>query len=157
MEPEGSLPHSQVPATCPYTEPALCSPHSTHPTFCRSILILSSHLPLGLRSYHSISPVPRQVFIFRNEASFYGEELLAPRPTPKREDYPLSAVCDLFNILAATLHIAGRSSIRNLKTRRAVVTGTHLSRFCLIQSSKYRIIQKDCWGFNNLSYTIHLR
>jgi hypothetical protein len=25
MEPEGSLPHSQVPATCPYTEPARSS------------------------------------------------------------------------------------------------------------------------------------
>jgi len=21
---------------------------------------------------------------------------------------------------------------------------------------KYRVIQNDCWGFNNLSYTIHL-
>jgi hypothetical protein len=21
----------------------------------------------------------------------------------------------------------------------------------------YRVIQNDCWGFNNLSYTIHLR
>jgi hypothetical protein len=29
---------------------------------------------------------------------FYGEELLAPRPTPKLEDHPLSAVRDLFNI-----------------------------------------------------------
>jgi hypothetical protein len=27
-----------------------------------------------------------------------------------------------------TLHIGGRSSIRNLRTRHAVVTGTHLSR-----------------------------
>ena len=27
MEPEGSLPHSQVPATCPYPEPAQSSPH----------------------------------------------------------------------------------------------------------------------------------
>jgi hypothetical protein len=37
---------------------------------------------------------------------FYGEELLAPRPTPKLEDHPLSAVRDcLFNIFAATLHI----------------------------------------------------
>jgi hypothetical protein len=26
---------------------------------------------------------------------FYGEELLAPRPTPKLEDHPLSAVRDL--------------------------------------------------------------
>jgi hypothetical protein len=28
MEPESSLPYSQVPATCPYPEPALSSPHS---------------------------------------------------------------------------------------------------------------------------------
>ena len=57
---------------------------------------------------------------------FHGEELLAPRPPPKLEDHPLSAVCDcLFNLCAATLRIGGRSSIRNLRTRRAVVTGTH--------------------------------
>jgi hypothetical protein len=37
---------------------------------------------------------------------FYDEELLAPRPTSKLEDYPLSAVFDcLFNVFAATLHI----------------------------------------------------
>ena len=36
---------------------------------------------------------------------FYGEELLARRPTPKLEDHPLSAVRDcLFNTFAATLH-----------------------------------------------------
>jgi hypothetical protein len=43
---------------------------------------------------------------FRNKIIFYGEELLAPRPTLKLEDHPLSAVHDcLFNIFAATLHI----------------------------------------------------
>jgi len=26
LEPEGSLPHSQVPATCPYSKPARSSP-----------------------------------------------------------------------------------------------------------------------------------
>ena len=52
---------------------------------------------------------------------FHGEALLAPRPTPKLEDYPSSAVRDcLFNLFAATLHIGGRSSIRNLRTRHAV-------------------------------------
>jgi hypothetical protein len=57
---------------------------------------------------------------------FYREGLLAPRPTPKLEDHPLSAVNDcLFNLFAATLHIGGRSSLRNLRTRHAVVTGTH--------------------------------
>jgi ribosomal protein L40E len=39
----------------------------------------------------------------------------------------MSAVRDcLFSIFAATLHIGGRSSIRNPMTRRAVVTGTYL-------------------------------
>ena len=57
---------------------------------------------------------------------FYREGLLAPRPTPKLEDHPLSAVNDcLFNLFAATLNIGGRSSIRNLRTRHAVVTWTH--------------------------------
>jgi hypothetical protein len=69
--------------------------------------------------------------MFRNLICFYGKELLAPRPTsPKLEDHPVSAVRNcLFNIFAATLHIGGRSSIRNLMTRHAVVAGTHLSRF----------------------------
>jgi hypothetical protein len=67
MESDGSWPHSQEPATCPY--PQLCD-------------------------------------LFRNMTIVYGEELLAPRPTPKLEDHPLSAVRDcLFNVLPATLHI----------------------------------------------------
>jgi len=55
MEPEGSLPHSQIPATCPYPEPARSSPHPPHLTSWRSILILSSHLRLGLPTclFHS--------------------------------------------------------------------------------------------------------
>jgi hypothetical protein len=44
--------------------------------------------------------------MFRNIVIFYGEGLLAPRPTPKLENHPLLAVCDfLFNVFAATLHI----------------------------------------------------
>ena len=49
---------------------------------------------------------------------FEGAELLAPCPTPKLEHHPLSAIRDWFNIFAATLHNGGRSSIRNLRTRR---------------------------------------
>jgi hypothetical protein len=64
---------------------------------------------------------------------FYGEELLAPHPTPKLEDHIVSAVRDcLFNIFAATLLIGGRSSIRNPSTLHAVVTGTQLSHGALI-------------------------
>jgi hypothetical protein len=58
---------------------------------------------------------------------FYGEALLAPRPTPKLEDHPSSAARDcLFNLFAATLHTGGLSSIRNPRTRHAVLTGIHL-------------------------------
>ena len=69
------------------------------------------------------------ISIFRNSIRFYGEELLAPSPTPRLEDQPLSAVRDcLFNVFAATFHIRGRSSIRNLRTRHAVVTATVYNR-----------------------------
>jgi hypothetical protein len=49
MEPDGSLPHSQVPATCLYPEPDLSS-QCFRPTSWRSVLILSSHLRQGLPS-----------------------------------------------------------------------------------------------------------
>jgi len=46
---------------------------------------------------------------------------------PQAKDQPLSAVLDcLFNTFAATLHIGGRSSVCNLRTRHVLVTGTHL-------------------------------
>ena len=48
MEPESPSPYPQVPATCPYPEPTPSSPHDPPPTSWRSILILSSHLHLGL-------------------------------------------------------------------------------------------------------------
>ena len=47
--PEVSLPHSQVPVTCPYPESEKSSPWP-HPTSWKSILILSSHLHLSIPS-----------------------------------------------------------------------------------------------------------
>jgi len=50
MEPEGSFPYSQYPATGSYPEPDECNPHP--PTVSlRSILILFSNLYLGLRKH----------------------------------------------------------------------------------------------------------
>jgi len=75
-----------------------------------------------LRSHQRISPSPKHIYRF-------GNELLAPRPNPKLENYPLSAVRDcLFNTFAATFHTDGRSSVRKLTTRHTVVTRTHLSQ-----------------------------
>jgi hypothetical protein len=85
MEPGSSLPHSQRPATCPYPEPA----EFPFRSWCRT---------------KESVPVRGFVGCFVTSYFFYGE-LLAPRPTPKLEDHPLSAVrvC-LFHIFAATLH-----------------------------------------------------
>jgi hypothetical protein len=71
---------------------------------------------------------PKDVSMYRNYASICGEVLLVRRPNAKLKDRPLSAVrgC-LFNIIVATFHIGSRSSIRNLRTRRAVLIRTHLS------------------------------
>jgi hypothetical protein len=58
-------------------------------------------------SIQGIRPGLRLLVIIHNKLIFYGEGLLAPRPTPKLEDDPLSAVRDcLFNIFTATLHPA---------------------------------------------------
>ena len=42
MEPEGSSPHSQVPATCPYPEPAQSSSHILIPPTELLIIIMKS-------------------------------------------------------------------------------------------------------------------
>jgi hypothetical protein len=62
---------------------------------------------LSLRSFiQGIRPSLRLLVISRNKLIFYGEELLAPRSTPKLEDYPLSVVrYYIFNIFTAILHI----------------------------------------------------
>jgi hypothetical protein len=62
-------------------------------------------------------PDPRLLESFCNKFIFYGEELLAPRPTYKMEDHHLSAVRDcLFNIRSYPTYLEGLSSIRNLRT-----------------------------------------
>jgi hypothetical protein len=48
MEPEGSLPRSQEPSTGPYSEPDQSNPFQS--LSLRSVLILSTHLRLGLPS-----------------------------------------------------------------------------------------------------------
>jgi hypothetical protein len=133
MEPESSLPYSQVPDTCPYPQPAPSRLKCPFSFACCAILPLET-LPPG----DPIGGVVylRIVFVSRGSISpckyyftwVFAGRVVSTSPTPKLEDHPSSAVRDcLFNIFAATLHIGGRSSFRNLRTRHAVVTGTHLS------------------------------
>ena len=126
MEPEISLPYSQAPATCPYPELFLClvrdaSSRNTLPTPPPEIRV-GEYFTSGLFCLQR-KHLACDYFL---KFVFYEKELLAPRPTPKLEGNPLSAARDcLFNLFAATLRIRGRSSIRNLRKRHAVVTGTH--------------------------------
>jgi len=86
---------------------------------------------------------------------FLVEKLLTPQPTPKLEDKTLSAVRNcLFNILAATLHIGGRSSIRNLRKSHAVATETHVSRKKATLIFITSFLMKDCQCRNSHSSII---
>ena len=76
--------------TCPYPEPYQSSPCSPSRTLQpRSIPRDKSQVrfPL-LELYHTISPSSNPCEMFRN-VSFYVEELLELRPTPKPDDRPL--------------------------------------------------------------------
>jgi hypothetical protein len=69
------------------------------------LLTFPIHFPY-LRSFiQTICLSTRPFVTLRKQLIFYGAELLTPRPTPKLEELPLSAVSNcLFNIFSATLH-----------------------------------------------------
>jgi hypothetical protein len=87
------------------------------------------------------------MYLFHKKASFYGEESLAPHPTPKLDAYSLSAVCDcLFNIFAALIHIRDLSSICNQRAQIAVVTGPTsygLSHNCCLKLQSFYRLCRD--------------
>jgi hypothetical protein len=88
--------------------PAFYGTRGFFPVFTRALhwsLSWARSIQSGRLSKESIK-FRRPLWHFVTRLFFYGEELLAPRPSTKLEDHLLSAVFDcLFNIFAATLHI----------------------------------------------------
>jgi hypothetical protein len=74
-----------------WNSPKYCQISQRHQGWLRlihAIIFLEvSYFPLH-KLYQRISPGPRLCVVFRNMVIFYGEELLAPSPTPKLEDHP---------------------------------------------------------------------
>jgi hypothetical protein len=87
MEAEGSLPHSQVSATCPYPEPDRFNP-CPHPTSLSYILILSSRLCLGHLSGLFLS-------------GFSTKTMYTPLLSPLRVTYPAHLI--LFDFITRTI------------------------------------------------------
>jgi hypothetical protein len=83
---------------------------------------LCSFLHPPVTPSQKIRPGSRLICPFRNMFAFYSKGLLAPRSTSKLGDHPLSFVLGcLFNIFAANLQLEAVPSIRNPRTRYAVV------------------------------------
>ena len=95
MQPQGSLPHSQVPVTCPYPEPARSSPY---PTFYFLKIYLNIILPStpGFPKWFLSSRFPHQIPVY---ASPLPHMCYLPRPShsslighPKNIGWPVQII-----------------------------------------------------------------
>ena len=102
MESESSLPHSQVPAACPYPEPDQSSPYLPIPP------LEESRVPFTLfASCQEISPSPEPSEVFRNIVRVLRWGVVCTSPSPQPEYYS-SVVHDCsFNVFAATRQEVG--------------------------------------------------
>jgi hypothetical protein len=119
MEPEGSLPNSQHPATCPCRSIKSMPPHPTP---------LTSSVPRQLLvSNPTISSRLRPCKIFSNIVKFL--RVVSTSSNPKAGGPPFVRCSRLLIQYIRQLPSisGGRSSIRNLRTPHALVTGTSLS------------------------------
>ena len=109
MEPESSLPHSQQPATCLYSEPDQSNP-CPHPTSWISILILSSHLRLDppRGSFPQISPSKSCMYLSPIRSICPAHHILLDLITRiifRPEYRVIKNDCRGFNSLSYTIHL----------------------------------------------------
>jgi hypothetical protein len=128
MEPQGSSPCSQKPATGPYPEPG--ESNSLH----RSLSPFFHCLGRAKESVQVRSTLEH----FVTNYFFYGEGLLAPRPTPSWRTTPRRLPAIAYSIYSHLPSVSrGLPSIRNPRTRHAVVTKDPPNMDFLPLTSKY--------------------
>jgi hypothetical protein len=124
MEPEGPLPHSQQPATCPYPEPDRSSPcppsHFSKIRF--NIITQTPHVPcteslFNCSGHTERCPTPRVLWQFLNTIKFIRWWVVSTQPNAQAGGPPL-AVCPRLlmqyiqnNLMTFALHVTSRSAM----------------------------------------------
>jgi hypothetical protein len=124
MEPESSLPHSQVPATCPYPEPTPSSPHNParflkihlnilHPATSGS---LQWSLSLGFPHKNPVhtSPLPHTRHMSRpsHSSRFYHPHNIVRRI--KQRSFPKTALTNWISFTEKSVYCAVRNESLNI-------------------------------------------
>jgi len=105
MEPEGSLPQSQMPAICPYPEPARTSPYS--------------HIPLPEDPSYFYPPIYARVSqVVSYPSGFPTKSLYTPLLSPKRATCPAYLIIlDFIIRISVHTHIYSNSNLADLPPR----------------------------------------
>jgi len=133
MKPEGSLPHSQEPATYLYPEPDLPSP-------CHPIPLLKIHFHFSTAFVVKKKPVRVPTKWSLTSQNFCGRAMSAPPPTAKLNDHPLSAILHIWGPFLHSQHEnapccadMGQPITALYRSRRTIADGCyqHTHRSCL--------------------------
>jgi hypothetical protein len=145
QEPEYSSPHTQQPSTGPCPEQVKSNPQPESQSLQDPRTKSHVNFPV-LTLCQIIRPGPRLCVVFRNKYLVLRGRVVKPRPTPRLEDHPISAVRDcLFNIFAATLHIWRPSPLSATRGRAMPWwQWTHLTWFQELRPRKFSMYHISC-------------
>ena len=132
MEPEGSLPHSQIPATCPYSKPARSSsyphillpgdPSQYYPPIYSSVFQVVSFLQVSHQNSVYASPLPHTRYMSRpsHSSRFYHPNNIGV------------CVSSLWQRLAIRVVLAARTMWQGLPRRQLATYAQRHTKVCLI-------------------------
>jgi hypothetical protein len=160
MKPKGSLPYTQQPANCPYSESDKSGPCPIRISL-KSILILSSHLLLGLPSglFLTGSPTntphatfPHPVPAICKKGSFYSQMLVEEEAkSPKLNHSPsCKAERNGWTCTATSLHICAVWFLFKYRDVRINIYRSGISRLLLTARSKAWVCGRSLVGCSTM-------